>query len=198
MNEYDNSYWDGVFESAESKAEKRCGDVQVVELLKPYVEVRPKHGMAWLLLGDGLRVLGRFAEASEALNRALELAPDAQKSFIYGRLGLLHEKHKSPKEAEKWYKIAVEKDGNREGWILVIRGSNLAVLGKYEAALDCYRLALDAENIDREEVYLNMGLVSMAIGNYQDALSYMRKALEVNPEYPEAECWAASLLDLGL
>ncbi len=111
---------------------------------------------------------------------------------------MLHEKHKSPKEAEKWYKSATENNSNREGWILVIRGSNLAVLGEYEAVLDCYRLALDAENVDREEVYLNMGLVCMAIGNYQDALSYMRKALEVNPGYPEAECWAASLLDLPI
>ncbi len=184
---------DSVFQLAEQESDEPYGDAYVVELLLPYVKARPEHGMAWLLLGDSLRVIGRFDESLSALQKALDFAPEEHKSSVYARLGMLYEKHKSPREAEEWYKLAAEQNNHCEGWVLVFRGANLVALGEYEAALDCYNIALQAENVDQDEVLLNIGITYVAKGDYPKALSYMQQALEKNPDYSEAKARVESL-----
>jgi tetratricopeptide (TPR) repeat protein len=198
MSKFTAQYLDNILKIAEDEANSLYRDIQVVELLNPYVKQRPHDGMAWLLLGDALRVIGRFDDSYATLMKALEFAPDEHKAYVYARLGMLHEKHKSPRDAEKWYKMAVECGDKLEGWVLVLRGANLAALGEFSRSLECYQHALNVcSDHNEDEIYMNMGLVHVAMGDYNNALLCMMKALELNPAYLEAEEYVDSLSDLG-
>jgi len=191
-----NTYLDEIFSLSDKEAENDHRATHVVELLQPYLQLRPNHGQAWFLYGECLRIVGRSQEAMDALLKALEFAPEKIKSNIFGRIGFLCRQHISPLEAEKWFKQATEKPQKPIGWAWILRGANLTIMGEYEKALDCYQEALNLEDIDRDEVFLNMGLVLRAMKRYNEAILAFQEALKLNPTYQEAQWNLEGLLDI--
>jgi len=191
-----NTYLNEIFSLADIEADNEHRAIHVVELLQPYLQLRPNHGQAWFIYGECLRIVGRSDEAMDALLKALELAPEQTKSNIFGRIGFLCRQHNSPREAEKWFKQATENSKKPLGWSWILRGANLAIMGEYEKALDCYQEALDFEDIDRDEVFLNKGLVLRALKKYHEAKLAFQEALKVNPTYQEAQSNLEGLLDI--
>ena len=57
---------------------------------------------------------------------------------------------------------------------------------KFAGAKTVLLEGLSAEG-DVDEVYLNLGCVARAMGEYADARRYFLKALEISPEYPQAK-----------
>lgn len=190
-----NTYLDEIFSISDKEAENDHRAAHVVELLQPYLQLRPNHGRAWFLYGECLRIIGRSQEARDALLKALEFAPEKTKSNILGRIGFLCRQHGTPMEAEKWFKQATEKS-QKIGWVWILRGANLAIMGEYEKALDCYQKALNLEDIDRDEVFLNMGLVLRAMKKYNEAILAFQEALKINPTYQEAQWNLEGLFDI--
>ncbi|MEK8020581.1 MAG: tetratricopeptide repeat protein [Candidatus Parabeggiatoa sp.] len=178
---------DEIYHSAREQFDKSDCEIHVVELLGPYLKKRPKHGPAWLLYGDALRIIGRAKQAMDALLTALELAPETEKSYIYGRIGLLCQTYHSPAEAEKWYKRATENESKPVAWLWILRGSNLAALEEYEKSLNCLQKASRLKSEERDEAFLNMALVLRAKGQYSPAIEALKQALEINPSYQEAQ-----------
>jgi len=168
-----NTYLDEIFSLSDKEADNDHQAAHVVELL-----------------------LGRSQEAMDALLKALEFAPEQIKSTIFGRIGFLCRQHISPMEAEKWFKQATENTQKPIGWAWILRGANLAVMGEYERALDCYQEALNLEEIDRDEVFLNIGLVLRAMKRYNEAILAFQEALKLNPTYQEAQWNLEGLLDI--
>ena len=191
-----NTYLDEIFSRSDKEADNDYRAAHVVELLQKYLQLRPNHGRAWFIYGECLRIVGRSHEAMDALLKALELAPEQTKSNILGRIGFLCRQHRSPIEAEKWFKLATEKPQKPIGWAWILRGANLAIMGEYEKALDCYQEALNFENIDKDEVFLNRGLVLRAMKRYNEARLAFKEALKLNPTYQEAQWNLEGLLDI--
>ena len=191
-----NTYLDEIFSLSDKEANNDHRAAHVIELLQPYLQLRPNHGRAWFLYGECLRIVGRSQEAMEALLKALEWAPEQTKPNVLGRIGFLCRQHRSPAEAEKWFKLATEKSQKPPGWAWILRGANLAIMGEYEKALDCHQEALNFEDIDRDEVFLNMGLVLRAMKRYHEAILAFQEAPKLNPTYQEAQWNLEGLLDI--
>lgn len=159
---------------------------RVAELLRVYVSVVPDNGLAWFQYGDSLRSIGRFRDAEQALLTARDLAPKARRFAVEARLAMLFSKRESPRQAEKWFRLATS-DSGCPGWIWCLRGANLLRMESIRLARDCLKTALAHEEVDREEVLLNLGLAARCAGEYDDAARCAKEALEIDPNYLPAK-----------
>ena len=66
-----------------------------------------------------------------------------------------------------------------------LRGDDLRLQGKFEAALDAYAKGLEISS-DNEKAWNNCGVVLAGLGRYEDALEAYDKAIEINPAYAKA------------
>lgn len=166
------------------------------ELLSVYVALRPAHNYALFLLGDSLRELGRAEEAERLLLQALSAASSNSRAETMARLGMLKADHGALSDGERWFRLATEDDyGGAKGWIWVMRGSNLAVAGRFEEAAACHERATQLLG-DRDEAFLNLGYVRRAQGRYAEAVDAFRKALEITPDFPKAKTALEGLADI--
>jgi tetratricopeptide (TPR) repeat protein len=184
-----------LFLKAKALSDMPDTDVHIVELLSVYVRFVSENGFAWFLLGDALRNIGRFKEGEEALLKAVSLAPDESKFAVYARLGMLAAKRSSPSDAEEWYRLATVEPGC-PGWMWCLRGANLARLEAYRLANTCLEAALKADDVDREEVFLNLALDARAQRQYQEARAFLEAALAIDANYEDARTVLQSLSDI--
>lgn len=171
---------------AQEAYEQSESSARVVELLRVYVSVVPENGLAWFQYGDSLRSIGRLREAEQALLTARDLAPPARRFAVEARLAMLFSKRDSPRQAERWFRIATS-DSGCPGWVWCLRGSNLLRIESIRLAQDCFKTALARGEVDREEVLLNLGLAARCVGEYDDATRCAKEALEIDPDYLPAK-----------
>jgi tetratricopeptide (TPR) repeat protein len=170
-------------------------DVHIVELLSVYVKLDPHRGVAWLYLGDALRTVGRLQEAEEAILKAADLAPSSHIFDVYARMGMLMTKRGSPSEAEKWYRSATSA-AECPGWVWSLRGANLSRAESYRLAKSCLETALITEDVDKDEVLLNLGLIERAQRCYEKARKHANDALAIDPNYDQAKRLLQSLVGI--
>lgn len=187
---------DTVYKLAKNEEHRKDRELHIIELLGPYLKKRPQHAYAWYLYGDSLRVIGRAKDALAAFKRALKLVPLEYKGTVYARMGMLCEEYRSPSEAKQWFNLATQTGQCEVGWIWIYKGGNLASLNEFEGALECYRNALTKEDVDKDEIFLNIGYVLRAMGNYTEAVASFREALKITPEYQEAQSALDGLVDI--
>ena len=168
---------------SEAKAASQEGrEAAVIELLTPYLQWDADDGYAWYMLGDALRIVGRFAEAERALLKALELAPDAGRPYALSRCAMLYKEVGRYSDAERYFsELAENTEWSRFGWFWILRGANLASLGDFQQASEYHRKATTLEDVDADEAWLNLGLVLRAQGKYPEAMNAIRKSIEIDP-----------------
>lgn len=188
---------DNIFQLAHDEYNKDGYEVLIVELLRPYLKLRPDHGSAWLLYGDALRIIGRSSEALPVLKKALDMAPETEKYHIYGKIALLHETYISPIEAKKWYELATECETESLDWLWLLKGANLAVLGEFEKGISCFQKVIGLNTDLKDEAFVNMGLAYRAIGQYKKAINSLNQAIEINPDNEEAKSILEGLLKIS-
>ena len=185
-----------IFQRARAIMDDPDMDVHIVELLSVYVKFEPQRGAdAWFYLGDALLTIGRLQEAEEALLKAADLAPSSGTFPAYARLGLLVTDRGSPSEVEKWFRAATSA-ALCPGWVWSLRAENLYRGGSYELAKSCLETALITEDVDKKEVYLNLGLLERAQRRYEEARKYANDALAIDPNYDSAKRLLQSLVGI--
>jgi tetratricopeptide (TPR) repeat protein len=170
-------------------------DVHIVELLSVYVKLEAHRGVAWLYLGDALRTVRRLQEAEEALLKAADLAPSSHIFEVYARVGMLMRDRGAPSEAEKWYRAATSA-AECPGWVWSLRGANLSRAESYRLAKSCLETALITEDVDRDEVLLNLGLIERAQRRYAEARKHANDALAIDPNNDGAKRLLQSLVGI--
>jgi tetratricopeptide (TPR) repeat protein len=170
-------------------------DVHIVELLSVYVKFEPRSRAAWYYLGDALLTIGRLQEAEEALLKAADLAPNSRTFPAYARLGLLMTERGSPSEVEKWFRAATSA-ALCPGWVWSLRGANLYRGGSYELSKSCLETALITADVEKEEVFLNLGLLARVQRRYEEARKHANDALAINPNYDKAKELLQSLVGI--
>jgi tetratricopeptide (TPR) repeat protein len=127
--------------------------------------------------------IGRISEAETFLNRVTE--PGAKTWLVELLRGDLRMAQFKPADAEQHY---------RNAWRLNAKSTAPAVMladclmkqEKFDGAHSVLLEALNAQG-DLEEVYLNLGLVERAKGEYPKAKFWFLKALEMVPQYASAK-----------
>ena len=154
----DNSYLEKDYGRAVRAYEK------VINMSNP--ENNPDYDIPWYSKGAALISLGRFEEAIESLDRAIEINPLNEvtwnnKGNALSRLGR-HE------EAIDCYDRALKINPNYEvAWNN--KGNAYARVGRLQDALKCYDKAIML-NEDYREAWINKGYVLVKLGMYDEAV----------------------------
>ncbi|BAU23147.1 hypothetical protein THC_0756 [Caldimicrobium thiodismutans] len=128
----------------------------------------------YIALANISRLSKNYTEAIAAAKRALELSPD--ESDAYAVLGLLYKEQGHYKEAENYFKKAIELDSKQR------HSYKLAELylenENYKAAIEFLRKSLELKK-DNFEVLLLLSIAYMNTGNYGEALDFSNRAIEL-------------------
>jgi len=138
----------------------------------------------YVLKGVKYMESGRLDVAQQDLERAVEL--DDKNAEAHNALGVLFERLNRPEDAEKEYKrvLALDEDNyaamNNFGRLECSQG-------KYDLAMRRFQILIDSKSYPTPWLALtNAGLCAKSKGSAVDAETYLRKALEINPNFPPA------------
>jgi tetratricopeptide (TPR) repeat protein len=139
-------------------------------------------------LADALAGTGAFDQAKEQYKILLGAEPDSP--FLHGELGRLYKREGRPKDALACCDRALELDSKyHEAWNN--KGVILEALGRFAAAADCYRSAVELE--PEQLVYrLNLAYALRESGQQGPASTQYDAAFRLNPDWPQsvlAEAW---------
>ncbi len=134
--------------------------------------------MDWQKKGNLLFFQGKYNEAIDEYNKALEINPNDSHTWLYNGRAL--DNLGRYDEALAAYNKALEINPNfLLAW--TNKGNVLLSLGRYEDAITAYNKALDIDPNDA--VNWNEKGVSLSyLGRYDEALAAYNKALEITPE----------------
>src|SRR5688572_5983900 len=156
-----------------------------LELCQKYTSDYPECFWGWITVSDIFRQYALYRGAEDALREAEKLAPKEVLRHVFVRRARLSEAQGTWKDAEKWYRRAIKVRATAGGFIYL--GALFARMGKYSEAKRCHQRAARFANGERDEAYLNLGLIARAERNYEKALGYFERAIRIDPNYREAK-----------
>jgi tetratricopeptide (TPR) repeat protein len=152
-----------------------------IEGYRRVVALEPELAEAHRNLGSALIEAGEPEAGIEALRRALALRPDFAAAVTQLARALTARGRAA--EALPYYERLLARDRRTD--TLNDYGSLLAGLGRFQAAADGFRAALDLEPRDAR-VHANLGHVLHCLGDHRAAIEHSRRAIELDPRLPEA------------
>ena len=126
-----------------------------------------------VLLADN----GFNEEALKNLEYLVEYFPED--ADLYYNLGILYEKTKSPKKAEKSYKKAISIYPHEDFYYNL--GEVLVTLEKWDEAAEAFKEVIKRDSKDGNS-YFNLGLCYLHNENIKLATDNLQKAVEINPK----------------
>jgi len=151
------------------------------ELLEAAVELDPGYSSAWQELAFVYETLDMMPAAASALERCIEIAPEA---WLMGELGYVNEVMGEYDEAAAAFQGSVDMDDQylygwqRRGEVFLVQGDSLA-------AAEWYRLALGTLNRDDPWISSRLGTLMAAAGEPDSAVIFFRRATELDPGSPD-------------
>jgi tetratricopeptide (TPR) repeat protein len=145
----------------------------------------PNSTWATFQLGQALATLARHGEALRMLRRALR-ANRANRDVVHHQLGFVHENLGQFDRALAHYRAAA-RCNPRVTWWPILVGGLLHRMGRLPDAARWHQQATRCRTGDREEAWLNLGLVRRSQGRWRDAATCFRRALRLSPKYPAAQ-----------
>ena len=145
-------------------------------------------GFAPAIAGMGIAFfeLGRYEEAIESMEQALEVAPELPEAASLHRLigRALQELGRLEEAAEQFARTLELDPRNTEAL------DRLAFLrfnaGRYEEAIEYYRALLDVDPANAN-AHSNLGIALLNLERYEDAARSLERSLELDPEQPIAQ-----------
>lgn len=150
---------------------------EALAFAKSAVAADPSSTEAYTVYGDILLARKEYAAAIVAFESALKHNPKNYESL--GDLGLVYREMGELAEALHYFDVALEI--KKDSTLLNNRGCTLAKMNKVNEALSCFDEAI-TEDESNLSAYRNKALILSAIGRPANALSTLRKALDINPK----------------
>jgi type IV pilus assembly protein PilF len=152
----------------------------------------PNDARIHFYLGIAYQGRGLSDKAIDAFKRAIELKPDYSEAHnyigtIYLNAGQLDMAIASFNQALA--NIVYDTPANalyNMGWAYYKKGDYAMAMSKYHEALQ-----REHNTVLMPIIAKNMGLASLALGQVDEAMRHLRKAIAVVPNYPEAQYWLA-------
>src|SRR5438093_2666022 len=173
----------------------REGQVEeaIVHLQKA-LKIDPAYAEAYNHMGAALMKKGQAAEAVGYYQKAVQV--NSSYADGYNNLGVAFLRNGQVDEAIVQYKKAVAiNPGSAE--MQYNLGNALARKGNWADAIECYQAALSTERdtVKAAKVRNNLGAALEKLGKSDEALEQFSQALQINGNYPEANCNLGRMLD---
>ncbi len=133
--------------------------------------------------GEGFRKLGRYSEARDAYERALEVAPEYPRAK--GGLGLALMELGENENALRWLEEATHQAPELGQALYPAIGRANAELGRLEEAARAYRLGIRSAP-EKATLHANLGIVLVALANYEEGIESLDRALALDPSLDAA------------
>ena len=161
---------------------------------REYVSAYPEDWKGWVELGDALARVSLYREADRALRKSLRLCPASQLHEVHAALGYLYYQKHSLKTSEKWLRKALEGKPSHENHMCL--GFCLAAQERPHEAKVEYHSAMRLDPETADDTYFHLALISSSEGDYQMAIEYLERALDINPDYEAAKSLRQDLVEL--
>jgi tetratricopeptide (TPR) repeat protein len=156
----------------------------ILQLLGQMAKRDPNYPVAseYFDCGNALYDLGRYEDAIESYDKALEFKPNLWGAW-YSRGIVLYDLGRYEDAIESYDQTLAVKFDKHEAWFN--RGIALDDLGRYEEAIASYDQAL-AVKPDLHEAWDNRGYILSNLERYEEALISYDKALQIQPDHANA------------
>jgi tetratricopeptide (TPR) repeat protein len=181
----DSPYYDEA-ELGRANALKSAGrDEEAVEVLKRLTETHDSVPEIFVTLGDSLRRLDRYAEASAAYDRAIQLykVPAEGQWVVYFARGIAEEREKNWDRAEADFRMALKLRPDQPQVLNYLGYSYVEMKRNLDEALDMIQRAVKARP-DDGYITDSLGWVYYRLGRYDEAVVEMEKAAGLMPVDP--------------
>lgn len=167
-------------DAAQSSTEYTKQIVQENNVARLMAQVRDSQKVSNLLSqGNGFLDSGRYEEALQLYNRAIEIEKDSVPSWVNRGNALLSLKRHQ--EALESYNQAIALRPNKnEAWYN--RGNALSALGRYEEAIRSYNESIVIDP-NKFEAWINKGIALTKLQRYQEGLASYDQAISINPNF---------------
>lgn len=160
---------------SEGQTEEAIGYVQLA------LDIDPKKGQLWALLGTFQEDLQNREAAMASFNRALELGHDV--AAVHAGIGRCARDLGNFEEAERTCLKRVELDPSASGYIML--GDMQRRLDRDADAEESFREALKLDP-DNEEAMLNLAIQLRSRKRADEAIPWLRRAIQIDPDYAHA------------
>jgi len=146
------------------------------------IAYQPESFVAHINLGYHLRKAGRYMEAVEHLETALEIKPN--RPAAHYNLGRALRDLGRTREAIAHYRQALRGDPGMADAHYDL-GNALRVLGRHAEAIEHYRQAVQLKP-GNADAHNNWGVALEAAGRQQEAMTHYQQAVKIDPGLPDA------------
>jgi len=151
----------------------------VVELCEQYLPLESTDGAVWAWYGHTLIDLGRYAEASAALQTARGLVTTEDvRGFVLQCQGDVEYQQGRYQRAEELYREAADCEGAGD-WALIQLGRVLFRLGAIERAERSFRRAVEANGSHPATALYELGCLLRARSSFFEARRVLKQALAI-------------------
>lgn len=123
------------------------------------------------------------------IEKALKLSP--KNSIYLYEMGYAYYMKKDYKKAKDIFEDLADSDDAQDLHYKML-GNSLDLLGKPEKAIAAYKKGIK-KFPNSGKIYLELGIMSMSKKEYNEALDYWEKGIEVEPAHPSNYYWATKL-----
>lgn len=117
-----------------------------------------------------------YEEAIEYSKKIIENTPS---SDAYYNMGIIYSKIRQYRKAINLYKIALEKNPNKDAAFNNM-GVSYAMINQYEKSMESYKKAIEI-NSKNYDAHNNMGNLYGKLEEYEKAIKSYKKVIEINP-----------------
>jgi tetratricopeptide (TPR) repeat protein len=163
---------------------------------QPNIFALPREDVLWrehIHQARRLNDLGRFEEALEEINRAVDIHPEQPDS--YSHRAIIYKSHGKLFQAIESYEKSLKLDPNQPE-VHYDLAQALKQLRLYEAAIDEYKIAIELDPV-MIEAYNNLGITYRDMGRFEEAIRYFERVIEMDPKYVKAYNNLGALLGEG-
>lgn len=154
-------------------------DDEAIKDFTKVIELDSKNYNAHYERGLIYNIMGLYSEALQDFERCSKLKPGAEIDYI---TGVIESKLGNEEKAITFFTNAIKFDKGNKNYYFH-RADSKIKLGKYTEAMEDLQISnsLDTSKIKDAYVYHRMGVVQHYLRNYEEALKYFNKAIEINP-----------------
>lgn len=154
---------------------------KALAIARKAVRIYPESAESLSILGQILMNQGEFSLAEEYLNWALELQPG--RDWIYAILGENHRRQGQYAQAEECFKKALATD-SQDCWTLEHLGLCYLDQRQYDEGAGCFQKAISLDP-QRPWPYEYLARINEMLGNFREAINWLKRGLTVVEEHPE-------------